>query len=125
MKRLILIAGLSALAGCASDIMKGFVGQPIQTVMLRYGPPAGAFDMPDGTRAFQWAMTRSGMLPTNVQQSGSVVMVGQNAYWMSNAQITGGQTITSECLYTMTGRWDEATKTWMVTGFQKPGFTCE
>ena len=27
------------LAGCASDIMKGYVGQPIEAAIADYGPP--------------------------------------------------------------------------------------
>ena len=53
------VLALSTLIGCASEIMKGYVGRPVQDVMLDYGAPTNAFDMGDGRRAFQWIIHSS------------------------------------------------------------------
>lgn len=125
MKRLVFVACLSVLAGCASQVMHGFVGKPVQTVMMQYGPPSNAFDLPDGMRAFQWEVTQAGVTPTYIASTGVAAPAGNAAVWATRTRITGGQPIVSRCLYTMTGRWSEQANTWMMTGFQKPGFNCE
>ncbi|WP_299327595.1 hypothetical protein [Parasphingopyxis sp.] len=105
--------------------MDGFVGDPIQQVMVRYGPPANAFDMPDGTRAFQWVMDRSYVTPTYQSNTGSATAIGNSVYWSQNTQISGGQPINHRCAYTMYGRWDDNLETWVMTGFERPPLACE
>lgn len=51
------------LTSCATNIMEGFVGQPLQAGIARYGPPEVVFDMPDGRRAFQWRMESETVTP--------------------------------------------------------------
>lgn len=114
-----------ALSGCASQIMKGYVGQPLQMAMVDHGPPVNAFDMPDGTRAFQWVKKRSFVMPVSSYQSGNASVVGNTVWWTQNTRISGGQPIHSECAYTMFARWDEGANAWMLTGFQKPRWACE
>ncbi len=48
--RLILKFGvlLVALAGCASQIMEGYVGRDITDVMIDYGRPSNVIELPDG-----------------------------------------------------------------------------
>ena len=36
------VAIVLALTGCASDIMKNYIGQPVESVILDYGPPTAA-----------------------------------------------------------------------------------
>lgn len=115
-------AGL-LLVGCASSIMDGFVGQPVQQAMVKYGPPANAFDMGDGRRAFQWSMTSTGQMPTYVSNSGTATPVGNSVWWTQNTQISGGGTTTRECLYTLYGRWNGSA--WVIEGFEKPRLLCE
>jgi hypothetical protein len=43
-----------ALAGCATEIMRGYIGALPEAVMARYGPPDRVYDLPDGRRAYQW-----------------------------------------------------------------------
>lgn len=117
------------LAGCASQIMQGYVGQPVQNVMLDYGAPQNAFDMPDKTRVFQWEMSDSYTTPTHVNTygSGSAYGYGNSAnVWMtSNSTITGGQTINSKCVYSLFARWNKKDQSYYVTGFKKPNIMCE
>ena len=120
-----LVLSILTLSACASSIMEGFVGQPVQSAMVKYGPPQNAFDMGDGRRAFQWEMTSSYTTPINVQNSGNVTAVGNTAWWTQNTQITGGQTVSGKCLYTMYGRWSDDSKSWILEGFEKPRLMCE
>ncbi len=112
-----------ALAGCASNIMQGYVGKPIQAAMVDYGPPVNAFDMGDGRRAFQWSMTSTSTAPTFVSNSGSATPVGNSVWWTQNTQISGGGTTTRECLYTLYGRWSGSA--WVIEDFEKPRLLCE
>ncbi len=113
------------VAGCASQIMSGYIGQSLQEVMLDFGTPVNAFDMPDGSRAFQSVLTSSYVLPTTIAQSGNAQASGNNLNWMSNTRITGGQPVTNTCAYTMLARWVDASNAWIFYDFRKPRFGCE
>lgn len=128
MRRLLgVLAGLALLTGCvsASGVMKGFVGQPIQKAMVKYGPPTNAFDMPDGTRAFQWVMTDTYNAPAYATNTGSVQGYGNAAYWQQNTTIVGGGPVTSKCPYTLYANWSDAGNAWMISSYEKPSFMCE
>lgn len=117
------------LAGCASQTMQGYVGKPIQAVMLDQGPPVNAFDMPDKTRVFQWAENHSYTTPIHVNTYGRTTPIGTgnvaNTWMTSNSTIIGGQTFTSTCIYSLFTKWNKEEKTWYVTGFKKPDLSCE
>ena len=113
------------LTGCASQIMSGYLGEPVQMAMLDYGPPLNAFDLPDGTRAFQWVLTHTYVTPTTISQSGNVRATAGNANWISKTKISGGQPISTTCAYTMLARWDEDRTAWIFYDFRKPRFGCE
>ncbi|GAB1395228.1 hypothetical protein MASR1M60_33940 [Rhodocyclaceae bacterium] len=120
-----LLVIFAALTGCASQIMQGYVGKDVREVMLDYGSPANAFDMGDGRRAFQWVIGSSYTTPVSAKTTGNVNAIGRTAWVNSNTTITGGQTINSQCLYTMFGRWNESAQGWFVTDFKKPNLMCE
>lgn len=122
---LILIAAIYFLNGCASQIMQSYIGKDLREVMLDHGSPTNAFDMGDGRRAFQWAKESSYTTPVTANTNGSVTSVGQSAWVNSNTTISGGQTVTSSCIYTLFATWNEATEGWEVVGFNKPDWTCE
>lgn len=113
------------VTGCASQIMKGYVGKPLQEAMVQYGPPQNAFDMGDGRRAFQWSMENSYTTPTFATNSGTAIPIGNSVYWTQNTQISGGQPITQKCVYTLYARWSESAHSWIVEGFAKPRYMCE
>ena len=125
MLRQVLSFALLAVAGCASQVMKGYVGQPIQAVMAERGPPAGAFDMPDGRRAFQWSLSRSYVMPTMATNIGQAYPIGNSVWWQQNTQISGGQRIGGTCIYTLFARWNDGANAWIIDGFQKPLRACE
>lgn len=120
-----VVASALALTGCASTVMKNYVGKPLQSAMLDHGPPVNAFDMPDGTRAFQWVKDRSFVMPTTMTNSGYATPIGNAVWWTQNTQITGGQPVASACAYTMFAKWDDTQKSWIFTGFNKPKWECE
>jgi hypothetical protein len=122
---LITISAVVSLSGCASTIMQGYVQQDVRTIMLDYGPPENAFDMQDGTRAFQWIMRKSGSTPTTVHTTGTISGSGTSAWVSTNSTIIGGRTIESSCVYTLFARWSAGTKGWVVESFHKPKFICE
>lgn len=113
------------LAGCASQIMQGYVGQPVQVAMVDYGPPVNAIDMGGGARAFQWLMTQSFRTPVQTTNNGVLYPVGNSLWWTQNTTVIGGQTVTNECLYTLLAQWSEERRVWVVTGFRKPPLRCE
>ncbi len=120
------LIGLLALGGCASGIMRGYMGKSLQEAMLDYGPPANAFDMPDGSRAFQWVMSSTYVTPTTVTQYGTARPGGFGSVdWSSRTSIQGGQAITGTCIYTMLARWDDAANTWVFYDFRPPRVMCE
>ena len=126
MKRKIsILFVLVLLSGCASQIMQGFVGKDMREVMLEYGPPANAFDMGDGRRAFQWAINSSYTTPSYATTTGTVNTVGASSWVNSNTVIHGGQTVNSKCIYTMFGTWSESRKGWDIVGFKQPRLDCE
>jgi len=125
MKTLPILLLAIFISGCASQIMKGYVGKDVREIMLDYGSPSNAFDMSDGRRAFQWVQDSSYTTPVNATTTGNVSTYGTTSWVNSNTTITGGQTINSKCLYTLFARWNEATNGWVVTDFKKPNLMCE
>lgn len=126
MKKLFCLVFFAILiCGCASHIMKSYIGKDVREVMIDYGPPANAFDMGDGRRAFQWVIDNSYTTPVTATTASNVNTYGPTSWVQSNTTITGGQTINSKCIYTLFGRWNENLKGWFVTDFRKPNLMCE
>jgi len=118
--RLFLFSIVVALAGCASQIMEGYVGKDVTEAMLDYGPPANVMDLPDGTRAFQWSMTSSGVIPTtttyNATAYGNTVV--------GSTTTTGGGVYSQQCVYTLIGV-KNTNKSYTITGYRKPTMMCD
>jgi hypothetical protein len=120
----VVIAGFLLIA-CASQIMQRYVGKDVREIVIDYGPPANAFDMGDGRRAFQWVMRNSQTMPVVATTTGTVSAYGNMAWVNSNTTISGGQTINSQCVYTLFARWNEGANGWTVTEFRRPNLMCE
>lgn len=118
--RIVAFVGFLALAGCASQIMEGFVGKDISEVQLQYGPPINVMDLPDGRKAFQWRFDSTTYMPvtTNYTAYGSGNMVSGTAYSY------GGGAFTTPCFYTLFAK-PNAKKSFTVVGFQQPRLDCE
>lgn len=123
------LAVFGLTSGCASGIMEGYIGQPLQAGIARYGPPDVVFDMPDGRRAFQWRMesetvmptTTSGNMTTNIYAPPGAFASAQSTY---NQTTYGGQTMRQVCRYTMYARWNAAANAWIFESFEKPSLMC-
>jgi hypothetical protein len=120
-----LLLPLILMAGCASSIMKGYVGKPVTTVIGDHGFPAGAYDVDTNKRAFVWQKNAAVIVPGSSYTSGSVI--GNQIF--SSTYSTPGYSGTFSCAYTLI-----ATKTrsdidgpaaWTVVDFVKPKFGCE
>ena len=100
---------------------------------MDYGTPAGAFDLADGQRAFQWNMTSSHVVPSRSTTNGSfnanTNFFGHSAMTSgrlhSNTVTTPSYVATNSCLYTMIAEKGDTKDQWIVTGFRKPRFMCE
>jgi hypothetical protein len=105
--------------------MQSYVGKDVREVVLDYGPPANAIDMGEGKRAFQWVKGRSYSTPVVATTNASVNKTKSFDWYTSNTIVSGGETVYSNCIYTIMGEWDGGKKGWIVTGFRKPSFICE
>ena len=111
---------LSLLAACATEIMQGYVGQPVEMVQLDYGPPSNIIEMPDGTRAYQWNINSSGVMPMTNYNSGTVYGGGTTANYYGTT--TTYVPYESNCLYTLFA--SKQGRSWVVTGFREPNLMC-
>ena len=140
MKKLLLVLTVTTLTGCASQIMKDYVGQTIDIPMSDYGMPATAWDMPDGKRAFLWQMGQSstygGISTTtgSMNSWGTVTPSGTGANINSSGSIFAQTynaptfTTTSTCGYVLYAKRIhnmDSPASWEIVGFKKPRLECE
>ncbi|SDX40695.1 hypothetical protein SAMN05444385_107106 [Tritonibacter mobilis] len=118
--RLLLLSVLF-LAGCASQVMQGYVGKPISEAILDYGPPSHTLDLSDGRRAFQWKRTNSGMFPTTSPTSATIYGAGGSATVLGST--TTYVPYSNDCVYTLTAV--RQGRDYIVDGFRQPSLECE
>ncbi|EJN04939.1 hypothetical protein [Phyllobacterium sp. YR531] len=107
------------LAGCASDIMKGYIGKPLESVVLDYGPPTNVIEMGPGRKAYQWRK-----INTNVVPGTSTEEVRKTRHGRTYQTIeTPGYVQETECFYTFYA--DYINGRWYVIDFRKPKLECE
>lgn len=125
MKKISFLAVAIFLAGCASQIMGGFVGKPVTTVISQYGFPAGAYDVEKNKRAFVWQMNNSVVIPGSSFTSGTVI--GNQMF--ANTYTSPGYASSSTCAYVLyaekTRNDIEGPAAWTIVGFEKPKMSCE
>ncbi|NLS20654.1 hypothetical protein HGP16_29500 [Rhizobium sp. P40RR-XXII] len=118
-------AGIAALAvllvlpACASQIMKSYIGAPISSVMLDYGPPDNVYDLRQGERAYQWRKPKTQVV--SGQSSGEVKETRRGKRY--EVTETPGYVEQTECFYTFYTRSSGAD--WYVTSFRQPSLECE
>lgn len=115
----IVFALAVAVAGCASDIMQGYVGRDITAVIANYGEPHRRFQMPDGRIAYQWRITEINADPGEIEYTQE----------RNGTRVTGhiisydGFATTDTCFYTFyTSTTGYGAR---ITGFEEPSFECE
>ena len=115
-----IVVTSALLCGCATDVMKGYIGKLIQEPVLDYGPPANVIDLEDGRRAYQWQIDSSGVIPMS-SPSTSTVFTG-NGLATVTTQSTSYIPYSNSCLYTLTAV--KQGERYIVDGFRQPSFDC-
>ncbi|MGX5669025.1 hypothetical protein ACWKW9_23960 [Rhizobium daejeonense] len=115
-----LIAGTSMLfTGCASTVMKSYIGAPISSVMLDYGPPDNVYNLGPGQQAYQWRKTKTEAVAGSTSGEVRTTRRGER-YEMSE---TPGYIERTDCYYTFYTR--NSGSEWYVTSFRQPSLECE
>lgn len=125
-----------AVGGCTSAIMKGYIGQTVDMVMVEQGVPTTAYDLPDGTRAFVWEKTTTTIIPGQTYGTatgfGSANSFGNtttaNVSVFSNTYSTPSYSVSDTCAYTLIAKRIadlDSPAAWAVVGFRKPPIMCE
>ncbi|WP_370677221.1 hypothetical protein [Pleomorphomonas sp. PLEO] len=113
------LAALLLLTACASQIMKSYIGAPINSVMLDYGPPDNVYDMRPGERAYQWRQDKTQVVSGSTSGETRRTRHGERY----EATETPGYLQQTACYYTFYTRFSGAE--WYVTSFRQPSFECE
>ena len=117
---IILIAAVSAvLTACASTVMKGYIGAPITSVMLDYGPPDNIYSMGPGQQAYQWRKNKTQVVAGS--SSGEVRSTRHGERY--EVSETPGYVERINCFYTFYTR--NSGSEWYVTSFRQPSLECE
>lgn len=117
---IILIAGASMLlTACASTVMKTYIGAPITSVMLDYGPPDNIYSLGPGQQAFQWRKKKTQVVAGSSSGEVRTTRRGER-YEVSE---TPGYVERIDCYYTFYTR--SSGKDWYVTSFRQPSLECE
>ncbi|TPM39004.1 hypothetical protein [Mesorhizobium sp. B2-3-4] len=117
--KILFIATALALTGCASDIMKNYVGQPVESVVLDYGPPTAVVDLGQGERAYQWRQVSTSAVAGT--SSGEVRHTKHGTVYEETE--TPGYIERQECFYTFYARASGGR--WFITNFRRPKLECE
>ncbi len=114
-----LATALIGMSACTSDIMKNFIGQPVESVVLDYGPPNTIVDLGPGERAYQWRK-----ISTNVVSGTSSGEMRRTKHGTEyEVTETPGYVERQECFYTFYAR--SSGGRWFITNFRKPKLECE
>ena len=117
---IILIAAVSAvLTACASTVMKGYIGAPITSVMLDYGPPDNIYTIGPGQQAYQWRKNKTQVVAGS--SSGEVRSTRHGERY--EVSETPGYVERIDCFYTFYTR--SSGSEWYVTSFRQPSLECE
>lgn len=117
---IILIAAVSAvLTACASTVMKGYIGAPITSVMLDYGPPDNIYSIGPGQQAYQWRKNKTQVVAGS--SSGEVRSTRHGERY--EVSETPGYVERIDCFYTFYTR--NSGSEWYVTSFRQPSLECE
>ncbi|KJF73696.1 hypothetical protein [Agrobacterium arsenijevicii] len=116
---LALIAASTLLAACASTVMKSYVGAPITSVMLDYGPPDNIYGLGPGQQAYQWRKNKTQVVAGS--SSGEVRSTRRGERY--EVSETPGYVERIDCFYTFYTR--NSGGEWYVTSFRQPSLECE
>lgn len=112
-------ATATLLASCASDTMKTYIGQPVESVIIDYGPPTNVLDLGWNERAYQWRK-----ISTNVVSGSSSGEIRDTRRGMRYEEYsTPGYVEEQECFYSFYARMQQGR--WYITNFRQPKLECE
>lgn len=109
----------TALSACASQVMKSYVGVPVSSVMLDYGPPDNVYDLRAGERAYQWRKDKTRRVAGS--SSGEVRRTRRGERYESID--TPGYVERIDCYYTFYTK--NSGGDWYVTSYRQPSLMCE
>ncbi|MES5048310.1 hypothetical protein ABVB72_23960 [Rhizobium nepotum] len=107
------------LTACASTVMKSYIGAPITSVMLDYGPPDNIYSLGAGQQAYQWRKNKTQVVAGS--SSGEVRTTRRGERYEVSG--TPGYVERIDCFYTFYTRNSGAE--WYVTSFRQPSLECE
>ncbi|UXT49788.1 hypothetical protein FY136_11240 [Agrobacterium tumefaciens] len=117
---IILIAAASiVLTACASTVMKSYIGAPITSVMLDYGPPDNVYSLGPGQQAYQWRKNKTQVVAGS--SSGEVRSTRHGERY--DVSETPGYVERIDYYYTFYTR--SSGNDWYVTSFRQPSLECE
>ena len=117
---IILIAAASiVLTACASTVMKSYIGAPVTSVMLDYGPPDNVYSLGPGQQAYQWRKNKTQVVAGS--SSGEVRSTRHGERY--EVSETPGYVERIDCYYTFYTR--SSGNDWYVTSFRQPSLECE
>lgn len=115
----VVTAAMAFLSGCASDMMKSYIGQPVESVIIDYGPPIAVLELGQGERAYQWRK-----ISTNVVSGSTSGETRDTRHGTRYEETTTpGYVQEQECFYTFYAR--SSGGRWFVTNFRQPKLECE
>lgn len=115
----VVAAAMAFLSGCASDMMKSYIGQPVESVIIDYGPPIAVLELGQGERAYQWRK-----ISTNVVSGSTSGETRDTRHGTRYEETTTpGYVQEQECFYTFYAR--SSGGRWFVTNFRQPKLECE
>jgi len=114
-----LVTASIMLSACASTVMKSYIGAPISSVMLDYGPPDNIYSLGAGQQAYHWRKNKTQAVAGSSSGEVRTTRRGER-YEVSE---TPGYVERIECFYTFFTR--NSGGEWYVTSFRQPSLECE
>jgi hypothetical protein len=126
---LIVFTATIMLAGCASEIMKTYIGKTVADIIYDYGPPTMAFDVGGSRRAFIWTMSTGFILPGTSTTQGNITGIGNSAFYSATTTTMPAQAVNYQCSYTGFAEKipgiPDGPAAWRLVEFRKPRLMCE
>ncbi|WP_421611532.1 hypothetical protein [Agrobacterium tumefaciens] len=116
---LALVTASILVSACASTVMKSYIGAPITSVMLDYGPPDNIYSLGGGQQAYQWRKNKTQAVAGSSSGEVRTTRRGER-YEVSE---TPGYVERIDCFYTFYTR--NSRGEWYVTSFRQPALECE
>lgn len=115
-----LFALALVLSGCATQVLQGYVGKSVTEPMLDHGRPSNVFDLPDGTRAFQWKKNSYGAIPITTPTTSNIY--GPGGWATVTTTSTSYAPYSNQCTYTLIAQ--PSGKDWVVVSYREPSLEC-